>query len=216
MLGKEPARLKDSDIRGALHIWLQQQHVGDTDTNIIHELPIPRPSARVDIALVNGELCGFEIKSDVDTLCRLPRQIASFSSVFDRVSIVTTSRHLKAVRHVVPKWWGICLANQDGTFSVRRKGSCNRKLNTENLLYLLSKNELSNVIAKCPRVSCRKSVRRSEMVRAILMDATSREIRDAVRYVLKMRRGKSAHASSSDSLSASKLMDIWQEKSIWR
>jgi len=150
MPGKEPAQLKDSDIRGPLHIWLEQQHVCDVDTNIIHELPIPRPSARVDIALVNGELCGFEIKSDVDTLCRLPRQIASFSSVFDRVSIVTTSRHLKSVRHIVPKWWGICLANKDGTFSVRRKGSYNRNLNTENLLYLLSKNELSNVISKMP------------------------------------------------------------------
>jgi hypothetical protein len=99
--------LRDADIRGHLETWIRSLH-SETPTVILHELKIPRPSARVDIAVVNGELSAFEIKSDVDSLFRLPRQVLSFDSVFDRVSLVTTEKHLQRARAVIPRWWRTC------------------------------------------------------------------------------------------------------------
>lgn len=90
----EPVLLRDLHIRKPLHHWLLAAHADCPDTEILHELKIPRPSARIDIAVVNGEICGFEIKSDVDSLARITRQERAFSAVFDRVSIVITPTSL--------------------------------------------------------------------------------------------------------------------------
>lgn len=203
--------LRDADIRGPLHLWLQELHRNDSETSIVHELSIPRPSARVDIAVINGELCGFEIKSDRDSLYRLPRQIESFSSVFDRVAVVTTDRHLKSVRSTIPLWWGIYIARPDGTFLTRRKGISNRKLNIQNLLHLLSKAELLAVTDACLSVPCNRHLRRDAIIQIISDSVSPPDIRNAVRCALKKRASHRGYSSSS---SESKLIDISNAKDI--
>ncbi len=66
------------------------------------------------MAVVNGELKGFEIKSDQDTLLRLRSQVALYCRVFDTVSIVVASKHLEEARKIVPRWWGILVAKGNG------------------------------------------------------------------------------------------------------
>lgn len=63
--------------------------------------------SRVDVAVINGKLEGFEIKSDRDRLVRLPRQAAAYGRVFDRMTIVSCERHLARVMLSVPDWWGV-------------------------------------------------------------------------------------------------------------
>lgn len=179
--------LRDADIRQPLHAWLEEQYADESDTRILHEVPIPRPSARIDIAVVNGELSGFEIKSDLDCLRRLPRQIRSFSTVFDRMVVVTTPRQLQAVRNSVPEWWGIYLAQNDGTFRLNRKGRTNRIPSCENLLYLLTKEELLDVQDACGEIYCRKTAKRVDIIGALLSNISSLAIRSVVRNVLKKR-----------------------------
>ena len=183
--------LRDKDIREPFHNWLREKHPDLLDTKIFHEFPIPRPSARVDIAVVNGQLSGFEIKSDADTLGRLPRQVASFNCVFDRMAIVTTRRHLDSVLRIVPEWWGVCVARDDGTFKERRKGRVNRKQNIKSVLYLLSKEELLFAVDCCGNVNCRKSDRRDQIVSAIADSIPYKEILDTVRLSLKRRESSS-------------------------
>jgi len=60
--------------------------------------------------VVNGKLHGYEIKSDADTLKRLPAQAEVYSAVFDLVTIVVGEHHLDTVRAIVPEWWGIVKA----------------------------------------------------------------------------------------------------------
>lgn len=143
------AGLRDSDIRQPLHRWLLDQHHNDPETSVIHELKLPRPSARVDLAVVNGELAGFEIKSDVDSLARLPRQILSFNRVFDRVCVVTTKRHAQAVRRSVPRWWGIAIAKGEGgevKFKSVRLGRQNPQPDIIALLHALYLPELRSIL----------------------------------------------------------------------
>lgn len=91
---------------GALH----RQHAGDGQTRIIEEMGVWSGSVRIDVAVINGELQGFELKSARDTLSRLPAQANLYSQVFDRVTLVTAERHFCAAKKKIPKWWGITLA----------------------------------------------------------------------------------------------------------
>ena len=81
------------------------------------ELPVA--AARVDLARVGSRLEGFEIKSDFDTLDRLPRQVAAFSLLFDAMTLVVGDRHANEAVVAVPRWWGVLLATTNGDGSVR-------------------------------------------------------------------------------------------------
>lgn len=132
--------LKDADIRTPLHRWLT--HANSHDARILHELKMPRPSARIDIAVVNGHLCGFEIKSDRDTLRRLPQQIRGFNSVFEKIFIVTTEKHRASVLDAVPSWWGIVVCQDFNGFKVHRRAKINRNIIPSSLVYLLTNDEI--------------------------------------------------------------------------
>ena len=100
-------RLRDMDVRLALRAHLSGVHAGDDDTLIIEELALSHGHARIDVAVLNGTFSGYEIKSESDTLVRLPRQQAAYSAVFDAVTIVVGGNHAEAVSREVPTWWGI-------------------------------------------------------------------------------------------------------------
>lgn len=72
-------------------------------------------SVRVDIAVINGELVGYELKSDKDTLARLPQQALLYSRLFDRVHLVVGSKHSREARKLIPKWWGVHVATSVGS-----------------------------------------------------------------------------------------------------
>ncbi|HEY0995652.1 MAG TPA: sce7726 family protein [Gemmatimonadaceae bacterium] len=105
-----PPALDDAAIRRALLAHLHQVHAGDADTLVLEELGLCEGNARVDVAVVNGALAGYEIKSDCDTFDRLPRQRRVYGRVLDSVTIVVGQTHLKRARRRVPAWWGIMVA----------------------------------------------------------------------------------------------------------
>ena len=96
--------VRDRQIRAAL---VEHLRAKDASAAILHELPLRRGEHRADVAYVNGVLAGYEIKSDGDSLARLPGQVDGYESVFEYSTVVIAPRHLKATREVVPKRWGI-------------------------------------------------------------------------------------------------------------
>lgn len=74
-------------------------------------------STRIDVLRVGELLEGFEIKSDFDTVTRLPRQAEVYSQVLDEVTLVTGAELEADAVHLVPRWWGVVRA------TVRRDGS---------------------------------------------------------------------------------------------
>src|ERR1700685_1087145 len=105
-------RLRDTDVRRALLHRLEVQDSGDNATRIVGEMGVGAGSVRIDIAVINGELSGFELKSDRDTLDRLPLQAELYSKVFDRVTLVCGERHAAKATQLVPAWGGITVANE--------------------------------------------------------------------------------------------------------
>src|SRR6266851_6542601 len=105
-------RMRDQDVRQALRDKLQDQYAYDPDTRIVEEMGVWSGSVRIDVAVINGELTGYELKSDRDTLERLPVQADLYSRVFDRLTLVVARRHAQKARDCIPKWWGIVVAEQ--------------------------------------------------------------------------------------------------------
>lgn len=105
--------MRDIDIRRALRLEMVRRHSED-GTLIVEELGLCQGTARVDVAAVNGSVHGYEIKSEHDTLARLPGQSAIYNQALEFVTIVTAAAHSLKIRALIPPWWGIWIAVQDG------------------------------------------------------------------------------------------------------
>lgn len=178
---------KDADIRGPLISWLTSKHPYDGSTGIVQELEIPRPSARIDVAVVNGEIAGFEIKSDADTLFRLRTQIPAFSLYFDKVNLVTTKKHLKNARRTVPEWWGIIIFNTDRSFRIVRQSKKNKNKDLSSVLHSLSKTEMTQLLTLFNK-SYRKSSKKSDLVKICLEIQETDTLSENIRAALRKRR----------------------------
>lgn len=100
----------DREIRSALLESLRAAHADDDDVALLEELGLCRGGVRIDVTVVNGSLHGYEIKSDRDSLRRLTRQVALYSAVLDRATLVVGERHVREAIELVPPWWEVVLA----------------------------------------------------------------------------------------------------------
>jgi hypothetical protein len=96
----------DARIREALLPFIRSEHP-QSDTVLLEEFSLYGGTNRADVAALNGVSHGYEIKSDKDTLARLPDQVAAYSAVFDFATLVTTERHLVEAAVKMPNWWGV-------------------------------------------------------------------------------------------------------------
>lgn len=99
--------LGDAEIRPALRSLLLAEHAGEGDSVFLEELGFCRGQVRIDLAVVNGRLHGYEIKSDRDTLKRLDRQLEIYNRILDRATLVVGERHLDEALELLPEWWGL-------------------------------------------------------------------------------------------------------------
>ena len=103
-------------IRDALRSALYSRHL--TSSLVIEELGICRGQVRVDLVVVDDLLHGYEIKSDRDNLRRLARQVAHYSNVLDRATLVIGERHFTEAIDYLPSWWGITRFSIEGSRTV--------------------------------------------------------------------------------------------------
>jgi hypothetical protein len=112
------AGMREADVRDALVERLRRQHVNEQQqTRIVHELSLCQAEARIDLAVVNCRLTGWEIKTAADTLGRLPLQQPVYSRVFDRVWLAADARHVDGALGLIPPWWGVVRVGE-------RRGVC--------------------------------------------------------------------------------------------
>ncbi|WP_168198409.1 sce7726 family protein [Crassaminicella thermophila] len=77
-------KIYDPDIRELLlkKFLKTKAFISDPTTKLIHEMDVCFGTSRIDIAVINGKIHGYEIKSEQDTLDRLPAQIESYNKIF--------------------------------------------------------------------------------------------------------------------------------------
>ncbi|MDN3277825.1 sce7726 family protein [Frankia sp. RB7] len=97
----------DAEIRAALHTKALRAFHRCNDTLVIDELGLAHAKARIDVAVINGCVHGYEIKSAADTLTRLPQQLVLYEACLEKLTIVCADKHIAGVRELAPRWCGI-------------------------------------------------------------------------------------------------------------
>lgn len=80
---------------------------------------------RADIAIINGHITGYELKSAKDNLRRLPKQVLYYSKIMDYCNLVVSDNHLEKAMEIIPDYWGIYLAkvSSSGKVYIRKQRS---------------------------------------------------------------------------------------------
>jgi hypothetical protein len=144
---REPMR--DSDVRRAVKNWLGAEYAHDPDSYIVEEMGVWSGTVRIDIAVINGALSGYELKSDRDTLERLPHQRDIYGHVFDYLHLIVGKRHTQEAEKLLPTWWGIRIAvveDNEIKLTPYREPSLNPLPNSYLIAELLSKDEAVRVL----------------------------------------------------------------------
>jgi hypothetical protein len=184
--------MRDLEIRRQLRRRLEREFGRETDALILDELGVCCGRVRADMAVINGELKGFEIKSDQDTLLRLPSQAAAYSRVFDTISIVVAASHLATASKYVPSWWGILVAdtneNSEPTLTLHRAERINPSPDPLAIAQLIWRDEALDALKTYKLHSGLSNKSRSVLWSALVKNLPLTELQLVVRTKLKTRR----------------------------
>lgn len=101
--------------------------------------------SQADLVIINGTTNVYEIKTELDTLMRLPKQLEDYTRAFEMVYVVTNKTYLKDVRNLLKDKFdsvGIYLLDDNGKLKlVRRSKSHKSKLNKEYMFNVLNRKE---------------------------------------------------------------------------
>ncbi len=178
-------------MRDALRTHLLAGVVGARDT--LEELWVPRSNERADLALLGRRMDGFEIKTERDTLRRLPRQVGAYGRLFDRCTVVVADNHREKAEGIVPDWWGITTVAVNGhvSFATVRNARQNPALDPETLVRLLWRDEVMGALHALGAEPNPKA-HRASLWNELLSSATLTQLRRAVRAALLNRDAASA------------------------
>ncbi len=179
----------ENDIRNALvgHV------VGTLKTpHAIGEFWLPRSNGRADLVMLDRLMWGYEIKTERDTLRRLPNQIMAYERLFDRCTVVLAGRHVEPAMELLPLWWGVSRIGVNGSiaFERLRAPKSNPNVDAEVLVRLLWRGEVEAAVRSVtgepdPRAS------RVELWRTLVEGTSLDELKRIVRHSL-IKRDPSA------------------------
>lgn len=89
---------------------------------IASEYALGDAGRRVDLSILANEWMGLEIKSELDTLRRLPEQLEAYAASFDRVILAVAERHLKNTLALAPEVFAVWSVDSSGALCVIREG----------------------------------------------------------------------------------------------
>jgi hypothetical protein len=180
-------RANDPDVRALLREYLEDVHKR-TDTRVLEELGLCQGDVRVDVAAVNGELSGYEIKSPSDTLARFPNQCRIYSKVVDRAWLVAPAKTLAAAR--VPEWWGqIAIFELENRLALRviKDANLNPSPDALSIAKLLWRDEALECLRNAGRARGVMTKSRKVIWKRLIECVALDDLRAAVRAALKRR-----------------------------
>lgn len=182
--------MRDIDIRRALRVEMARRHCGEPDTLIVEELGLCQGTARIDLAVVNGSIHGYEIKSEHDTLARLPNQTDIYNRALEFITIVVAPIHVNKIGKIIPAWWGILCALQDGNdlrLEQSRESARNPEIMPFALAQFLWREEALQALADHGLAIGMRHKSRDHLWRRIALEFTHEELEHTVCERLKRR-----------------------------
>jgi hypothetical protein len=144
--------LSDTDIRTALHGTRLKTYRNAPATIVVDELGLAHARARIDIAVINGCVHGYEIKSSLDKLDRLPSQLELYRLCLSKLTLVVASKHVDGIQKIAPGWCGILEASKGPrgavAFTTVRRSKANPDVDAAHLAHLLWRAEAAALLAR--------------------------------------------------------------------
>lgn len=82
---------------------------------------------RADVVAVNGTSIAYEVKTDLDSLDKLPKQLDTYQTVFDEIWVVTTPTLSSKVMTMAPLHVGIAVLGSNMRLKTTRKPTSNKQ-----------------------------------------------------------------------------------------
>lgn len=186
----QTAGTSDGQIRAALRGLLTSKYADDPDTLILDELAIWGGEIRADLAVLNGCMHGFEIKSDADTLKRLPRQIEAYNAVFERATLVASPRHIERAITLIPGWWGVIAVESIGAeveLKPLRAEQVNPSPEADAIAAFLWRQEALAILESLGLASGVRTKSMGILIERIAQNLAARDVASLVRQALRAR-----------------------------
>lgn len=195
------ADTRDIDIRLALHAKRLRRVKAQPDTLVIDELGLAHAKSRIDVAVINGCIHGYEIKSARDTLDRLATQIEIYRRTLQKLTIVAAPKHVSHIMSHTPEWCGVIAAVQGPRkgirFSVVRNATANPDVDPVMMAHLLWRDEVLSLLDQAGYARNELRRPRKQLYEMLCEAMTVREITAAIRAFMVQRqtwRDHPAHA----------------------
>lgn len=165
---------------------------GDNGGHVAAIAQMKIADSRADFVLLNGKPVVYEIKTDQDSLRRLPSQVLDYYKAFEYVCVVCGGKHLKEACELLRcSDVGILLLQDDGSFCMKKKPIRHTKdLSPEVIFNMLRKVErdyiLRSFYGELPNVPTPRYVSAS---RAMFVRIPIRWVVKKCREALRMRLG---------------------------
>lgn len=183
---------RDTDIRTALHAKRLRRVKTQPDTLVLDELGLAHAKSRIDVAVINGCIHGYEIKSAKDTLDRFATQITIYRQTLQKLTVVAAPKHVAGIMSLAPEWCGVLAAEQGPkggiSFHLLRNAATNPEVDAVMMAHLLWRDEVIDLLGQAGYAP--KDLRRPrKQLYEMLCDAmTPREITASIRAFMMQRQ----------------------------
>lgn len=195
-ISSKMTKLNDKEIRKALIAKLERRACAPHAT--LEEVHVCNGNAIADVVAVYKVMHCYEIKGETDSINRVVRQSQFYDQAFPLISLVTTENHLKKAETIVPKHWGILLANHSihgmVSLSYVRGASKNTFYRSEIALLSLWRSEMIE-FTKGSSVPLEK-MNREKIAAHITSNATTSRINESIGKALAARNSRAIKQDS--------------------
>ena len=159
-----PKSRADDGIKHRVVNWLLSGGMGFDKTKdaIGNEVLFSSMLRRADLLVFSGNLHALEIKSDSDNLTKLSEQLHDYCRSFDKVSVVTTPKHLPRIQKILSRKRkvGLIVVRETGNIEIVRDAIVNKKLDKQNLLMFLNKVQVAALAKTAPQTLATDEIRK--------------------------------------------------------
>lgn len=181
----------DRDIRKALVEQLLEPDTRRSGALVIHELGLAHAKRRVDVAVIESEIEGFEIKSANDRLHRLPGQLEVYKRALHKLTLVVAAKHVQRVMELIPPWCGVLeirVNNNDKiSFETVRETRRNPGVDPFVLAHLLWRGEVLDILSERHLSPTNLRAPRSKLYEILVKETTESELPKLIRAAMTER-----------------------------
>lgn len=152
------------------------------------------------MAVINGCIHGYEIKSAKDTLDRFATQIEIYRQTLQKLTIVVAPKHLVGIMSHAPEWCGVIAAEQGPRGGIRfqmlRNAAPNPEIDPVMMAHLLWREEVIELLGQAGYAQKELRRPRKQLYQMLCETMTLREITASIRTFMVQRqtwRDRPAH-----------------------